>query len=149
MIIQSGAVKSYCDECGAEVMSTATEALVYHKHRWDLEYSCAACGNAWHEGGAAPVPQKIREILLRTNCPSRIALSPGTGRGAALLNVIRKVDGGSLGDAKVAAESMRSSGRMGTKVEIEVLKKALDAAGVDSTVSHPGDADAENNPGCR
>ncbi|WP_158092669.1 hypothetical protein [Streptomyces platensis] len=49
------------------------------------------------------------------------------------------MDGGSIGETKAAAEKFRENGREGTEVEIAMLKEALDAAGVESIVSHPED----------
>lgn len=137
MIFQVGTLQSICEKCGAAVTYTATEALIYNRHRWDLEYACSSCGSAQHTGGPAPLPQYIRDAILTSNTPSRISLSGEAGSGAVLLKVLRSLNGGSIAEAKAAADEMRENGREGTKVEITMIKEALDAAGVDSVVSHP------------
>ncbi|MEU5238654.1 hypothetical protein ACH4UR_27145 [Streptomyces lydicus] len=139
MIFQTGTMESTCDKCGAPMNCAATEALIYGRHRWDLECTCRSCGNAQHTGGPAPVPQYVRDAILSSNTPSRISVSSEGGSGAALLKALRSINGGSIAEAKAAAEEMREVGREGTKVEIAMIKEALDAAGVGTLVSHPSE----------
>ncbi|WP_159048686.1 hypothetical protein [Streptomyces sp. NRRL F-4489] len=71
------------------------------------------------------------------NSESRISLAKGSEVGAVLLKVFRQLDGGTLAEVKESARSFRESGRSGTKIEVEIVRRALGEAGVETVVVHP------------
>lgn len=122
--------------CGAPRRRDTGESLVAGRRHWQVEVSCAGCGHSWIGCGSGEPPPEVRQAVLAEHGPVTVSLAVSPqGSGARLLRCLREIRGGTLSEARAAADALRGSGLEGTLVEGELLAGALRAAGFDVVVT--------------
>lgn len=135
MISQGVTVTDRCDTCGGVRSKEIVQRLDEGAVGWATEARCAGCSDGLREedtGGATP--EEIRRLLLAEHGPARLSL---TGAGANLISVtrvLRQAHGLSMGEARDRAAELRTTGLVGTLVEMEWLATALRQRAVEVTV---------------
>ncbi|CRY74115.1 hypothetical protein IU414_13215 [Nocardia farcinica] len=127
-----------CDRCGAVMRCAVREAIVEDRLRSEIESRCPACGNAWAACSDGP-DDYVRAALLATHGPSRLWVADGPADDACLLGLLRRHESAALFEAKSTVAEIRTTGRIGTSVELELLARTLRAAGYAVVLETPGD----------
>ncbi|MFB8003516.1 hypothetical protein [Nocardia sp. NPDC056000] len=119
-----------CIDCGSPTASTLTEALIGDEHRWDIDGECSACGAVWMDCGYTQPRSGFREAILAANRTTVLELESVEVSAAMLMRALRLIRSLSLTEARVLAERLRETGLEGTRVEMVVVARQLQAMGV-------------------
>lgn len=134
MISESAIETAPCPACGGTLEVASTQVLLPDGTlRWDVTRSCPQCGSVTHEGGPGPMPDELRQSLLRANGPTSLRIPAPVG--VSVMRVLRTTFDLSLPQAKQMAERAGREGLTGTRPEMEQLAERLRAIGVKAETS--------------
>ncbi|MFI8825473.1 hypothetical protein [Streptomyces sp. NPDC053431] len=137
-VFESVTYSAACPDCDAELVCQGVQALTGARLRWDVEFSCSACGCGWASCGAAAPPPERRAQLLAEHGPARLEV---TGPGTAVVAVMRVLRAEHPGldpvAAKEEARRVLSGDRAGTLPEMERLARGLRERGVAAVAVRP------------
>ncbi|QES52825.1 hypothetical protein DEJ50_32610 [Streptomyces venezuelae] len=104
--------------------------------RWVTEANCLCCRVAWCEqGNGDAIPEEIRQVLLAEHGSARLRLTEPEASAVPVLRALREVqDGLSLAQARAMADELKTSGLVGTLVEMELIAARLRRHSVEATV---------------
>lgn len=120
-MLESAPFTTDCARCRSSIEATVTEAFDGTARWWDLEASCAVCGNTWTDCGYKLSPQGFRDAILAANGPTVLRLEADSASTASVMRVLRLAESLSLAEARAKADELRVAGAQGTLVEMEVL----------------------------
>ncbi|MFJ5779758.1 hypothetical protein [Streptomyces sp. NPDC093094] len=126
MITQGVRVEKRCEACGGVLVCDVGQFIDRGRLWWGTEGACRSCAGGWCEQGSGEeTPREIRQALLAEHGWARLRLTePGVG-GVAVLRALRQVQGLSLAQARVRADELKTSGLVGTLVEMEFVAARL------------------------
>ncbi|MFJ2648755.1 hypothetical protein ACIO1C_18725 [Streptomyces sp. NPDC087420] len=141
MTSQGASVTGECGACGGVLTRNVGQHIDQDEVRWETETTCAGC----RAGDSTPptpgtTPEEIRQLLLTEHGPARLTLTDGTANLISVTRVLSRTQGLSLGEARTMAAELRTTGLLGTLVEMEHLATALRERAVAVTVT-PTSAD--------
>ncbi len=128
-VVASVAYTATCENCGVQLECWATQALVSGTLRWDVESTCAACGEAIAACGQ-DVPGQLRDRLLADYGPTTLHLTDPSVRRVVLMQVLRAQLGTDLTDIATLTRQVLAGTYTGTLPEVEHLARTLRSAGI-------------------
>ncbi|MET9481170.1 hypothetical protein [Streptomyces sp. NPDC006638] len=136
MTSQGASVTAPCGACGGVLTRTVGQRVDQDEVRWETETACTGC----RAGGSTPptagtTPEDIRHLLLTAHGPARLTLTDGTANLISVTRVLSRTRGLSLPEARSQAAELRTTGLLGTLVEMEHLATAFRARAVPVTVT--------------
>lgn len=137
MITQGAKTTTRCEDCGGVLVRDTGQFIDRDQLWWGTEGTCETCPNRWCEqdtGGTTP--EEIRHALLAEHGPARLRLSGPESNLISVLQVLRETYRLSLGQARTMAGELRSTGLVGTLVEMEFLAAGLRRRSVAASVVH-------------
>ncbi|MGW2050322.1 hypothetical protein ACWCPF_34885 [Streptomyces sp. NPDC001858] len=135
MITQGVKITTPCEACGGMLTCDTGQFIDRGRLWWGTEGTCQTCPAAWCEqdsGGATP--EEIRQALLKEHGPARLRLVEPEASRVTVLRVLREVHELSLAQARAMAEELRTTGLVGTLVEMELIAAQLRQRSVAVTV---------------
>ncbi|WP_446039534.1 hypothetical protein [Streptomyces sp. SID1121] len=135
MTSQGASVTAPCGACGGVLTRNVGQRIDQDEVRWETETTCTGC----RAGGSTPptagtTPEEIRQLLLTEHGPARLTLTDGTANLISVTRVLSRAHGLPLGEARSKAAELRTTGLVGTLVEMEWLATALRERAVTVTV---------------
>ncbi|MDX2394113.1 hypothetical protein NJL88_29445 [Streptomyces sp. DK15] len=135
VITQGVKITTVCEACGGMLIRDAGQFIDRGRLWWGTEGTCQTCPVAWCEedsGGATP--EAIRQALLTEHGPARLLLIEPEASRVTVLRVLREGHERSLAQARAMAEELRTTGLVGTLVEMELIAAQLRHRSVAVTV---------------
>ncbi|MFD4829800.1 hypothetical protein ACFWPV_08060 [Streptomyces uncialis] len=135
VITQGVRTTAPCEACGGILIRDTGQFLDQGTLWWGTEGTCRSCPAAWCEqdsGGATP--EEIRQALLTEHGPARLRLTAPEANRVTVLRVLREVHELSPAQARAQAGELRTSGLVGTLVEMELIAARLRDRSVAVTV---------------
>ncbi|MFD8726157.1 hypothetical protein ACFV2H_51705 [Streptomyces sp. NPDC059629] len=135
VITQGVKITTLCEACGGTLIRDTGQFIDRGRLWWGTEGTCQTCPVAGCEqdsGGATP--EEIRQALLTEHGPARLRLIEPEASRVTVLRVLREVHELSLAQARVMAEELRTTGLVGTLVEMELMAAQLRHRSVTVTV---------------
>jgi hypothetical protein len=126
MLTQGVKITTPCEACGGVLIRDTGQFIDRGRLWWGTEGTCQTCPVAWCEqdsGGAAP--EGIRQALLTEHGPARLRLIEPEASRVAVLRVLREVHELSLAQVRAMAQELRTTGLVGTLVEMELMAARL------------------------
>ncbi|MGW2658474.1 hypothetical protein ACWC1D_33105 [Streptomyces sp. NPDC001478] len=132
-----------CEACGSPLTVELGEYIERGRVRWSITGQCTGCSHAWCEQGVAgPTAARIRDALLIEHGPVRLHLTDAEPNLVAVMRALRDALHVPLPEARARATTLRTTGLVGTRVEMEFLAEALRrrsiATGLDASPATPG-----------
>ncbi|MFE6975664.1 hypothetical protein [Streptomyces sp. NPDC057682] len=132
-----------CEKCGRPLTLELGEYIERGRVRWSITGQCTGCPHAWCEQGVSgPTATRIRDALLAEHGPVRLQLTNPEPNPVAVLQALRDALHLPLPEARARATTLRETGLVGTRVEMEFLAEALRrraiATGFDGPPVNPG-----------
>ncbi|MYV91185.1 hypothetical protein GT350_13220 [Streptomyces sp. SID1034] len=107
---------------------------------WGTEGRCQACPTAWCEqDSGGTTPEEIRQALLAKHGPARLRLAGPESSLVPVLHVLRETHGLSLAQARAMADELKTTGLVGTLVEMELVAAGLRRRSVAAAVEPAAD----------
>jgi len=138
LVTESVTYTEVCGVCGARTKYVGTQTLVDGRLRWDVEWSCAACGSMAAACGG-DMPAARREQMLAEYGPTRLRIGGAVAAAdrLAVLRVLRKALGLDPTGAKAKLRAVVDGDVTGTRPEVERLARRLRDAGVAAEAAPP------------
>lgn len=134
MTEQASRITATCGTCAAECDGWLVQLIRDRRLHWERESSCASCGTTVCDGDRGAAPADVRAALLADHGEYRLTVE-GTGpRSGAVPKAFRDAFEVSLAEAGSAANAARGAGWCGTRVEVALVQRLLDGAGVAASV---------------
>jgi hypothetical protein len=130
---QASRIEAQCGQCGGPCEGWAVQVIRNRKLRWELEWACNKCGNA-HDGDWGAAPTEVREPLLAEHGFYRLKVIDSSTSSGKILKAFRDALGGSLQEAKEAAEEAKNKGYYGTYIEVTLVKQFLERSDIEASV---------------
>nr|BFE64672.1 hypothetical protein GCM10020063_091980 [Dactylosporangium thailandense] len=120
-----------CPRCGALLRGELSEAVDGDRLVWSTSWLCDGCGDRLESCDWGTLPDDYRRLLLDRDGVGRLGVDPGSGRPLrlAILRVLRRY-GATLTEASDTYARLTGPGVIGTRAEVLLLAKRLDATGV-------------------
>lgn len=135
MITQGVKITTRCDDCGGELISDIGQFIDGGQVWWGAEGSCRTCPNAWCEqDSGATTPEEIRQALLAEHGSARLRLTEPESSTVPVLRVLREIHGLSLAQARAMTDELKTTGLVGTLVEMEFVAAGFRRRSVAATV---------------
>lgn len=129
MITQGVEIAKRCGLCGGVLIVDTGQFIVGDRLWWGTEGRCESCPEAWCEQDRGDVgdvtPEEIRQALLAEHGSARLRLTEPEASTVPVLRALREVHSLSLGQARAAAEELKTTGLVGTFVEMELIASRL------------------------
>ncbi|MFF3020923.1 hypothetical protein [Streptomyces sp. NPDC057939] len=144
MITQGVKIATRCDACGGVLTRDMGQFIDRGLLCWGTEGACQSCTIAWcEEDSGGETPEEIRQALLSEHGPARLRLIEPEIDPVAVLRALREMHGLTLTQAKALADELKTTGLMGTLVEMELIAARLRQRSVMAAVEHDRDVVAE------
>jgi hypothetical protein len=134
---QASRIEAQCGQCGSPCEGWAVQIIRNRKLRWELEWACNKCGNT-HDGDWGAAPIEVRKPLLTEHGFYRLKLIESATSSGKILKAFRDALGGSLREAKEAAEEAKNRGYYGTFIEVTLVKQFLECSEIEASVESVG-----------
>ncbi|MEU9663546.1 hypothetical protein [Streptomyces chartreusis] len=135
MITQGVKIATQCDACGGVLTRDIGQFIDCGRLWWGTEGACQSCTVAWCEqDSGGETPEEIRQALLSERGPARLRLIVPETSPVAVLRAFREVHGLTLTQAKALADELKTTGLVGTLVEMEFIAARLRQRSVRATV---------------
>ncbi|MFE4515145.1 hypothetical protein ACFRMQ_13275 [Kitasatospora sp. NPDC056783] len=135
MISQGVDIATRCEACGGVLILNTGQSISDGRLWWGTEGACQACALAWCElDSDDATPERIRQALLAEHGPARLRLTEPEASAVPVLRALREVHGLSLAQARTMADDLRTTGLVGTFVEMELVAARLRHHSVEATV---------------
>ncbi|MEU6863445.1 hypothetical protein ABZ924_09260 [Streptomyces sp. NPDC046876] len=135
MITQGVAIATRCDACGGVLERDIGQFVDRGRLWWGIEAGCRACAAGWCEQGSGrETPEEIRQALLAEHGAARLRLTGPEASPVAVLRVLREVHDLTLAQARASADELRTTGLVGTLVEMELMAARLRQRSVGAVV---------------
>ncbi|MFD0273910.1 hypothetical protein ACFVHB_08340 [Kitasatospora sp. NPDC127111] len=136
MISQGVDVTTRCEGCGGVFVLNTGQFIREGRLWWGSEGHCRDCRTAWCEEDSGDAsPEGIRQALLAEHGPARLRLTETEPSPVPVLRALREVHGRlALPQARAMADELRTTGLVGTRVEMELLAARLRHHSVRATV---------------
>lgn len=126
MITQGVRITTLCEACGGMLIRDTGQFIDRGRLWWGTEGACQTCPVAWCEQDSdGATPEEIRQALLTEHGPARLRLMEPEASRVTVLRVLREVHDLSLAQARAMAEELRTTGLVGTFVEMELIAAQL------------------------
>ncbi|MCX4506629.1 hypothetical protein [Streptomyces anulatus] len=140
MITQGMKVTTRCDDCGGVLIRDIGQFIDRGQVWWGTEGRCRTCPTAWCEqDSGGTTPEEIRQALLAEHGPARLRLAGPESSPVPVLHALRETHGLSLAQARAMADELRTTGLVGTLVEMEHVAAGLRRRSVAATVEPAAD----------
>ncbi|GAB2733954.1 hypothetical protein GCM10010442_64210 [Kitasatospora kifunensis] len=126
MISQGVKTTTRCEACGGVLILDTGQSIERGRLWWGTEGDCQSCPVAWCEqdfGDATP--EEIRQALLAEHGPARLRLIEPEASAVPVLRALREVHGLSLAQARATTDELKTTGLVGTFVEMELVASRL------------------------
>lgn len=144
---QASRVAGRCSTCTKECDQWVVQLIRANRLRWESEYSCDSCGTILHDGDWGAAPESIRTALIAEHGEYLLSLKDDNPSPGRVLKAFRDAFDISLSEAKSASDSVRSTGFHGTRVEVELVKRLLAVAAINSIITaSPGGSATPTGP---
>nr|WSX47791.1 hypothetical protein OG409_01740 [Streptomyces sp. NBC_00974] len=135
MITQGVKITTRCEACGGVLMRDTGQFIDRGRLWWGTEGTCLACPVAWCEQDFGDTtPEEIRQALLAEHGPARLRLTEPEASAVPVLRALREVHGLSLAQARAMTDELKTTGLVGTFVEMELVASRLRHHSVEVTV---------------
>ncbi|MFI1658312.1 hypothetical protein ACH4ZU_25875 [Streptomyces sp. NPDC020472] len=126
MITQGVKVATQCDACGGVLTRDIGQFIDRGRLWWGSEGACQSCAVAWCEqDSGGETPEEVRQALLSEHGPARLRLMAPEASPVAVLRALREAHGLTLTQAKALAGELKTTGLVGTLVEMEFIAARL------------------------
>jgi ribosomal protein L7/L12 len=126
VITQGVKIATRCDACGGVLTRDIGQFIDRGCLWWGTEGACQSCTVAWCEqDSGSETPEEIRQALLSEHGPARLRLIGPETSQVAVLRALREVRGLTIMQAKALADELKSTGLVGTLVEMELMAAQL------------------------
>ncbi|WP_254047292.1 hypothetical protein [Streptomyces aureus] len=126
MITQGVKIATRCDACGGVLIRGMGQFIDRGLLCWGTEGVCTSCTVAWcEEDSGGETPEEIRQALLSEHGAARLRLMGPETSPVAVLRALREVPGLTLTQARAWADELKSTGLVGTLVEMELIAARL------------------------
>lgn len=140
LITQGVKVTTRCDDCGGALIRDIGQFIDGGQVWWGTEGRCQACPTAWCEqDSGGTTPEEIRQALLAKHGPARLRLAGPESSLVPVLHALRETHGLSLAQARAMADELKTTGLVGTLVEMELVAAGLRRRSVAATVEPAAD----------
>ncbi|MEU9030931.1 hypothetical protein AB0D46_26150 [Streptomyces sp. NPDC048383] len=137
-------IATRCDACGGVLTRDMGQFIDRGLLCWGTEGACQPCSIAWcAEDSGGETPEEIRQALLSEHGPARLRLIGPEIGPVAVLRALREMHGLTLTQAKALADELKTTGLMGTLVEMELIAARLRQRSVMAVVERNRDVVAE------
>lgn len=135
MITQGAKVTARCEACSGVLILDTGQFIERGRLRWGTEGNCLSCPVAWCEQDSGDATsEEIRQVLLAEHGPARLRLTEPEASAVPVLRALREVHGLSLTQARSMAEELKTTGLVGTLVEMELIAARLRHHSVETAV---------------
>ncbi|MFE3991151.1 hypothetical protein ACFXPW_05500 [Streptomyces goshikiensis] len=135
MITQGVQTTARCEACGGVLIRDTGQFIDRGRLWWGTEGTCLTCPLAWcDQGFGDATPDEIRQALLTEHGPARIRLTEPEASAVPLLRALREAQGLSLAQARAMTDELKTTGLVGTLVEMELVASRLRHHSVGVTV---------------
>ncbi|MFD3553467.1 hypothetical protein ACFWWA_15305 [Streptomyces goshikiensis] len=135
MITQGVKITTPCETCGGVLMRDTGQFIDRGRLWWGTEGTCLSCPVAWcHQDFGDATPEEIRQALLAEHGPARLRLKEPEASAVPVLRALREAHGLSLAQARAMTDKLKTTGLMGTLVEMELVASRLRQHSVRVTV---------------
>ncbi|MEU8517867.1 hypothetical protein AB0C76_40825 [Kitasatospora sp. NPDC048722] len=126
MTSQGVTITARCEACGGVLILDTGQSIEGGRLWWGTEGGCQSCPIAWcdQDFGDA-TPEEIRQALLAEHGPARLRLTEPEASAVPVLRALREVHGLSLAQARAMADELKTTGLVGTFVEMELVASRL------------------------
>ncbi|MFJ7905907.1 hypothetical protein [Kitasatospora sp. NPDC096204] len=119
-------ITTHCDDCDGVLIRDVGQFIDRGQVWWGTEGRCRTCPAAWCEqDGGGPTPEEIRQALPAEHGPARLRLAGPESSLVPVLRALREIHGLSLAQARAMAHELRTTGLVGTLVEMELVAAGL------------------------
>ncbi|WOP07074.1 hypothetical protein R2B67_00330 [Streptomyces cyaneofuscatus] len=128
-------ITTRCEACGGVLTLDTGQHIERGRLWWGTEGACQSCPIAWCEqdfGDATP--EEIRQALLAEHGPARLRLTAREASAVPVLRALREVHDLPLAQARAMANELKTTGLVGTFVEMELVASRLRHHSVEVTV---------------
>ena len=126
VITQGVKITTVCEACGGVLIRDTGQFIDRGRLWWGAEGTCQTCPVAWCElDSGGETPEEIRQALLAEHGPARLRLTEPEASLVTVLRALREVHELSLARARTMADELRTSGLVGTLVEMELIAARL------------------------
>ncbi|MFE9404764.1 hypothetical protein ACFYNY_23850 [Streptomyces sp. NPDC006530] len=133
-------VTTRCDDCGGVLIRDIGQFIDGGQVWWGTEGRCQACPAAWCEqDSGGTTPEEIRQALLAKHGPARLRLAGPESSLVPVLHALRETHGLALAQARAMADELKTTGLVGTLVEMELVAAGLRRRSVAATVEPAAD----------
>ncbi|WP_234355791.1 hypothetical protein [Kitasatospora aureofaciens] len=135
VISQGVTITTRCEACGGVLILDTGQHIGGGRLWWGTEGACQSCPVAWCDqvfGDATP--EEIRQALLAEHGPARLRMTAPEASAVPVLRALREVHGLSLAQARALADELKTTGLVGTFVEMELVASRLRHHSVGVTV---------------
>ena len=140
MITQGMKITTRCDDCGGVLIRDIGQFIDCGQVWWGTEGRCRTCPNVWCEQDSGrTTPEEIRQALLAEHGPARLRLAGPESSLVPVLHALRETHGLSLAQTRAMADELRTTGLVGTLVEMEHVAAGLRSRSVAATVEPAAD----------
>ncbi|MFD6181810.1 hypothetical protein [Streptomyces goshikiensis] len=135
MITQGVKITTRCEACGGVLMRDTGQFIDRGRLWWGTEGTCLSCPVAWcdQDFGDA-TPEEIRQALLAEHGPARLRLQDPEASAVPVLRALREAHGLSLAQARAMTDELKTTGLVGTLVEMELVASRIRQHSVRVTV---------------
>lgn len=135
VITQGAKITARCEVCSGVLILDTGQFIERGRLWWGAEGHCLSCPVAWCEQDSGDAtPEEIRQVLLAEHGPARLRLTEPEASTVPALRALREVHSLSLTQARSMAAELRTTGLLGTLVEMELIAARLRHHSVKATV---------------
>lgn len=117
-----------CSNCGSQARMNIGQTIVGDQLRWFTSTTCEECSCAEEADGIGPLPDDLREIIIKQQGVWRLCVSQMGANPAVALKALRSVLGLSVSEVARLKRQLPTYIGSGTRIEMEYLKQRLLAA---------------------
>ncbi|MFG2905725.1 hypothetical protein ACGF13_11770 [Kitasatospora sp. NPDC048286] len=133
-------ITTRCSDCGGVLTRDVGQFIDRGQVWWGTEGRCRSCPAAWCEqDSGGPTPEEVRQALLAEHGPARLRLAGPESSLVPVLHALREIHGLSLTQARAMAHELRTTGLVGTLVEMELVAAGLRCRSVAAVVEPAAD----------
>ncbi|MFI9271691.1 hypothetical protein ACIGXM_13380 [Kitasatospora sp. NPDC052896] len=125
MIQRAFEYRQICTACGHATTGWKGQELKSEKIGWFIEWECPNCGLVSDDYGYGPGPDDLRQGLLDKFGWVGIQLTEGPDGTVAAVRRLKEMFDLTPGEALAKFKEAKSTGALGTAVEVEVIVDAL------------------------
>jgi hypothetical protein len=120
-----------CTRCGKRIDASVGESVSGTSYSWWQAYACPNCGAMLEGSGQLPLPDHIRQVLLKERGEWALHVAPVGIQTVATMRVLRSALGLSVAEVSKLRALWPGEIATGTWGEMERLRRLLVAEGLD------------------